>query len=58
MGSEKVHIGYGGETWRKEPVGKPRSRWKDKNKVNLREERKGDLGEVHFVLDSTTGSFL
>jgi hypothetical protein len=32
-----MHIGYGGKARRKEPLGRPRYRWVDNIKMDLRE---------------------
>ena len=33
--------GFGGETWRKEPLGRPRRRWEDNIKMDLEEVERG-----------------
>jgi len=43
-GGESCAQGSGGETWGKEPLGRPRRRWEDNMKMDLQEVG-GDCGD-------------
>jgi len=50
-GVEGCTQGSGGETWGKEPLGRPRGRWEDRIKVDLREAGMGDMDWIDLVQD-------
>ena len=44
----RVH-GFGGETWGKEPLGRPRRRWEDNIKMDLQEVGCGRLDWIELA---------
>jgi hypothetical protein len=43
--------GFGGKTWRKEPLGRPRRRWEDNIKMNFQDVECGDMDWIDLAQD-------
>jgi len=50
-GLERRIQGFGGETWRKETIGRPRSRWEDNIKMDLQEVGFGGMDWIELAQD-------
>jgi hypothetical protein len=49
MGREETLQGFGGETWVKEPLGKPRCRWEDNIKMDFQEVGCGGMDWIELA---------
>jgi hypothetical protein len=49
---------FGGETWGKEPLGRPRRRWEDSIKMDLQEVGWGTLTGLIWLRIGTGGGLL
>ena len=50
-GEERRIQGFGGETWGKEPLGRPRPRWEDNIKMDLQEVECGGMDWIEIAQD-------
>ena len=50
-GEERCIKGFGGETYGKEQLGRPRRRWEDNIKMELQEMECGNLGWIDLAQD-------
>ena len=50
-GEERCMQGIGGETWGKEPLGRPRHRWEDNIKMDLQEVGCGGMDWIKLAQD-------
>jgi len=50
-GEERRIQGFGGETWRIEPLGRPRRTWEDNIKLDLQEVGCGDMDWIELAQD-------
>jgi len=50
-GGERCVHGFGGETWGKEPLGRPRCRWEDNIKMDLQEVGCGGMDWIDLAHD-------
>ena len=50
-GGERRVQGFGGETWGKEPLGRPRHRWEDNIKMDLQEVGCGGRDWIELAQD-------
>ena len=48
-GEQKRVQSFGGETWGKRPLGRPRRRWEDNIKMNLQEVRCGERHDMYIL---------
>jgi len=50
-GEERRIQGFGGETWGKRPLGRPRHRWEDNIKMDLQEVGCGGMDWIELAQD-------
>jgi hypothetical protein len=50
-GREEAYTGFGGKTWGKRPLGRPKRRWEDNNKMDIQEVGCGLMDSIELAQD-------